>query len=116
MENIKSKRSERQEEISADISIKVPDRAALIYRLEEINDDKQLQKGIHPYFLKVAGRELPPIAIAGIITMAVDRYTLGDRDRPTSQLVRMFVPSFVDAMVESPDGREAVRAILDGKL
>lgn len=85
-------------------------------RLITISDDKTFQDRIYPYFVNVAGDELPPIAIAGIIHLALDHYTLGDRSGPSSQLVRLFVPHFVDAMVEDPAGREAVRKILVDKL
>ncbi len=80
----------------------------LSQRLLAINDQAEFQLNIYPYLLRVAGEKLPPIAIAGIITLAMDRFTFGDRTKPTSQLVRMYIPHLVDAMLDDHADRNAV--------
>ena|ERR1022692_1506337 len=92
-------------------TVKLVDRATMSERLCAINDEPEYQR-IYAYFERIAGTELPPIAIAGVITLAIDRYTFGDRDNPSSQLLRMFVPHFVDAIVEDDAARQAVKEVL----
>lgn len=95
--------------------VKLASREAMLNRLLDVNDEATFQKLVYPYLLQVAGEELPAVAVAGIITLAIDRVTQGDRFEPSSQLVRLFVPHIIDAAVETPQDREAVLAILSGR-
>jgi hypothetical protein len=112
MEGIERNKLKEREIENIDRKIKVVDREVLSQRLIVLNDDKDFQTQIYPCLLQVASHELPPIAIAGVITLAIERQTFGDRSNPSNQLVRMFVPHFVDAMIENPADAEQVKEIL----
>lgn len=93
-------------------SFHVVEKKALNDRLTTINNDEHFQSEIYARLLLAAGEQLPAIAIAGIISLAVDKMTRGDRATPSSQLVRMFIPHFVDAMIDDPEGRAQVKEFL----
>jgi hypothetical protein len=112
MESFKSPEFKAHTERAERRRFKVADEAVLRARLIDINDDEQFQREICSHLLSVANEELPPIAIAGVVSLAVDRLTLGDRGNPTSQLVRMFVPYLVDAMIDDTQGRVQVKELL----
>jgi hypothetical protein len=110
MEGFDSDNRERQE-ASENSRIKICDRAESAKRLQRINSEREFQSYVYPCLLEVAGHELPAVAIAGTISLAIDR--LGDRSNPTSQLIRMFIPHFVDAMVDDPREAEQVMRVLN---
>lgn len=97
-------------------SFNVVDKELLKERLITINDDERLQSEVYSRLLLAAGEQLPAIAIAGIISLAIENITHGDRRGPSSQLVRMFVPHFVDAMVDDAEGRAQVKELLGRPL
>ncbi len=88
----------------------------MLERLLVVNDERDFQERIYPYLLQIAGEELPPVAVAGVINLAIDVATLGDRSQPTSQLIGLFIPHLVKAMVEDADDIARVQNILDGRL
>jgi|ERR1700683_4550898 len=92
--------------------VKIADKGALIRRLEAVCDEPDFRRRIYPYLIRIAGEKLPAIAVAGVITMAVDSFTLGDRTGPVSQLVRSFIPLFLDAMIESEFEKDAIKKAL----
>jgi hypothetical protein len=77
-------------------------------RLSALNDDPVFQREISRSLTPLAGHQLPPVAVAGAIILAINRYTRGDIDRPTSQLASLFIPHIVDAMIETVGERDAV--------
>jgi hypothetical protein len=89
--------------------VAVVDSKTLSKRLSEISKDTIFEEQLYPSLAQLAGWELPPVAIAGAVSLVVDRITRGDRDQPTSQLLRLFVPHIVDAMIEDPDRRQIVK-------
>lgn len=109
MEGIRNNSTEKQERRPARPRIKIAAEAILSERLLSINDQIEFREDIYPYLLQIAGEELPPVAVAGVITLAIDRVTFGDRSGPVSQLVRMHIPPMLDAMVDDPNARNEVR-------
>jgi hypothetical protein len=96
--------------------LKVVDRDVLEKRLIDINDESEYQRLIYPYLLEIAGLELPPIAIAGVISLSIEYATYQARHDYGSSLARYFVDMFVDAMLDEPSDRNSVKAIIKSSL
>jgi hypothetical protein len=96
--------------------LKVAGREVLERRLVELNDESEFQRLIYPYLLEIAGLELPPIAIAGVISLSIEHATYQARHDYGSSLTRYFVENFVDAMLEEPSDRSSVKTILRESL
>lgn len=86
----------------------IVDGADLRRALVTFNDNPALQQELTRCLSPIAGQTLPPIAVAGTIILAIDRYTKGDANLPSSQLARLFIPHIVEMIVPTRTQRDAV--------
>ena len=95
--------------------IKLPEREEMLKRLISVSDNDRMQERFYPILLKNAGEERVAMGVVMMFVLAIADYTDG-MPAALSAVLMMYVPSFVDALIDDKEVAQDAKNFLEKAL
>lgn len=90
--------------------IVLPEREDMFRRLQSVSNESHFRERFYPILLKSAGRKLVAGGVVMMFALAIHDYTQG-MPPMMAGLVFMYVPAFIDALIDDAEVATAAKEI-----
>ena len=90
--------------------VTLPSAEEIISRLRKVNDDDYMTERFYSKIAQEAGRELVAPGIVLMFTLKIHDFVESGYPEVMASLLHMYVPHYIDALVDDPEVAEAAKA------